>query len=237
MGGIQLAAVLAILLLFGLIVVWMIRSERRDRETKLQISRSLGFTPMDPTPELVRKMTQLYRDIRVNRDHADTAKYEMQNVSSKRLPDGEMLIFDLINTSGGESDYTEKQAVAIISPVLDLPTFVIFPKADIDGALAKVGNQVIAWAMSKMGNLLDFPQSPEFSQRYLVSSPDPARTRQFLNDGRLQGLAKTRLIQTQAGGDIFTLSRVDMFTQAITQETTAEHVNRAKELFDLFAAP
>ncbi len=237
MGSIALATVLAILLLFGLIVAWMIRSERHDREAKLQISRSLGFTPMDPTPELVRKMTQLCRNIRVNRDHTDEAKYEMQNVSSKRLPDGEMLIFDLITTSGGESDYTEKQAVAIISPVLNLPTFVIFPKADIDGGIAKVGNQVIAWAMSKMGDLVEFPQSPEFSQRYLVSSPDPSSTRQFLDDGRLQGLAKTRLIQTQAGGDIFTLSRVDMFAKAITRETMTEHVNRAMELFAIFAAP
>ncbi len=100
-----------------------------------------------------------------------------------------------------------------------------------------MGNQVIGWAMSKRGDLVEFPQSPEFSQRYLVSSPDPASTRQFLDDGRLQGLAKTRLMQTQAGGEIFTLSRVDRFAQAITRETMAEQVNRAMEWFALFAVP
>jgi hypothetical protein len=145
-----------------------------------------------------------------------------------------MFIFDLIDTSGEDDSYTEKQAVAIISPRLNLPAFVIFPKMDIDGAAASIANNIFGWMISKMGNPVEFPHFPEFEQRYLVSSPDPDGTRQFLDEGKLGRFGETRLIGIHAGGDIFTLSRIDMAAQPLTKKMMSERVDQAISVFSIF---
>lgn len=236
-AGFELAVVLGVLLVFGLMLAFIIRSERKGRGTKLQISQSLGFTPMsEPPPELIRKINQLYQNIRGNRDEPEEVKYELQNVSHKRLADSEMFIFDLINTSGDDDSYTEVQAVAMISHHLSLPNCVIFPKADINGPLTNLGNQVLGWVVSKFGNPVEFPQFPEFEQRYLVSSPDPDGTRQFLDDSKLRRLAKTRLLGIHAREDMFTLSHINMSAMSLTRESMSERVNQAMDVFSIFSS-
>ncbi len=229
----KLAVVLFILLLGGSVIALMIRSERRDRENKLRVAQSLGFSPADPTPELVRRMTQLYHSIRVSRHHPDGDTYELEAVSKRRLPDGDIFIFDLINNSGAESSHTEKQAVAIVSALLNLPVFMVFPKADIDGVVPQMGNKFLGWVFSKIGHPIEFPQAPEFARRYLVSSPDPDGTRQFLNEDRLHRLAQTRLININAGGDMFTVASIGI-EKPVTQELMRERVDQAMEVLSIF---
>ena len=131
MDGIGLTLVFGVLGIFVLIGLFMIRSERKDREAKLQINRSLGFASIDPDPEVVRKISHLYRNIRLNRDASEGIEFELRNVFHKRMADGEMYTFDLVDTSGEEDSHIEKQAVAVVSPQMNLPQFVIFPKMDI----------------------------------------------------------------------------------------------------------
>ncbi len=232
----QVTIVLGVLGVVGAIVALMVRSERKDRRTKLQIGRALGLVPVEPDPEFVRRLTQLYRGLRAGEGGNAMDEYEFRNVSVGKLPDGEVFLFDLIDASGGESSRTENQAVAIVSPHLNLPPFAIFPKADIEGTLPNLANKVLGWVVSKCGDPVEFPQVPEFGQRYLVSSRDPEAVRRFLDDGRLRRLADTRLLSIQAGGDIFTLSRVDTFAESATEETMRERVEQARTLLSIFAS-
>ncbi len=236
MAGLQVTIVLGVLGAVGAIVALMVRSERKDRRAKRQIGQALGLAPAEPDPQFVRRLSQLYQGLRADGAGNDMDKYEFRNMSVGKLPEGEVFLFDLIDVSGGESSRTENQAVAIVSPRLNLPPFAIFPKADIEGTLPNLANKVLGWVVSKCGGPVEFSQVPEFGQRYLVSSRDPEAVRRFLDDGRFRRLANTRLLSIQAGGDIFTLSRVDTFAESATQESMRERVDQARTLLSIFAS-
>jgi hypothetical protein len=68
----------------------------------------------------------------------------------------------------------------------------------------------------------------------LVSSPDPASARQFLDPHRIHRLEHTRLLTVLACGDAFTVSRIEMSPQAASQELMSERVNLAREVFSIF---
>jgi hypothetical protein len=150
------------------------------------------------------------------------------------MPDCDMVLFDLVDTSGDDTSTTEKQAVAVISHHLHLPPFVIFPKLSTEGGLTDLANRVIGYVVAKFGQPVEFPEVPEFDQRYFVSSPDPEGTRQFLDESRLRRLAKTGLAGINACGDIFTLSRIDLAARTIRRETVGERVNQALDVFAIF---
>lgn len=231
----QFAIVLLILVIGGAGILWIIRSQRKERETKLRISQSLGFTPMlQPTPEILGKIAHLYHAIRTDLNNPDEDKYQLENVATKRMPDGDLFIFDLVDTSGNETSYPEQQALAVVSPHLDLPAFMIFPKADIDSSLTNLGNRFLSWVVSRLGNVVEFPQFPEFRNKYLVSSPDPDATRQFLDESKLHHLASTRLLNVHACGDVFSLTKMAIGANSLTEEMMRERVALALNLFSVW---
>jgi hypothetical protein len=230
----ECAIVLLILAIGGVGILWIIRSQRKERETKLRISQSLGFSPMQPTPEILRKIAHLYHAVRTDRNNPDEDKYQLENVATKRMPNCDLFIFDLVDTSGSETSYPEQQAIAVVSPHLNLPAFLIFPKADIDSSLTTLGNRFLGWVISKLGNVVEFPQYPEFGNKYLVSSPDPEGTRQFLDESRLHHLATTRLLNIHACGDVFSLTKMEIGAKSLTEETMRERVVLALNLFSIW---
>jgi hypothetical protein len=189
---------------------------------------------MQPTPEIVRKIAHLYHIIRTDRNNPDEDKYQLENVFSKQMPDCDLFIFDLVETSGGETSYPEQQAVAVVSPYLNLPAFMLFPKADIDSSVTNLGNRFLSWVISRLGNVVEFSQFPEFARKYLVSSPDPDGTRQFLDESKLHHLATTRLLNVHACGDVFSLSRMEIGAKESTEEMMRERVRFALDLFSVW---
>jgi len=234
MVDIKLMVVALVIGLFALIVAWMILAERKSRTAQRQALQSLGLSPLEPSPELAQQIAQLYQNIRKQRLNSKAEAYELRHVFGKRIQDGELFVFDLINRSGNEDSVTENQAVAIRSTHLHLPPFMIVPKSDIPGLPSDLGNKLLAWVVERFGNLVEFPQAPEFTQRYLVSSPEPEAVRQFLDETRLRRLAKTRLVGVHAGGDIFTLSRMDMMSKTDTRQLLSERIDQAQAVYTIF---
>jgi len=228
MDNLILIAVLGFLILFGALFFIMIRAEKKARQGKQQIALSLGFSPIEAPPALADRFNQLYQNLR------SKSSYEVRNLSHKRLPDGDMYLFDLVETSGEDDSYTEDQSVAILSPCLKLPDFVIFPKVDMEGIGAKVANRLLQWVLSKVGNPVEFPQFPEFQQRYLVSSADPEKTRNFLDSTKIWMLSNTQLCSIHAGGDLFTFSKINLDGKTANIEAITERINQAIDLFQIF---
>lgn len=221
--------VLGIILLFGILVFFMIRAEKAEKGRKLQIARDLGFFSVEPDPSLTDRISQLYQH------QLGESAFELRNVSRKQIPDGEMYLFDLVNTAGEEDSVTEDQAIAIASQYLNMPEFTIFPKVDIEGFGGKFANSLLQWVVAKVGDPLDFPDHVEFQKRYLVSSADEQGTRQFLDARKLQLLAQVRLLGIHARGDMFILSKFDQVSQTRTRETIGERVSQAMDLYQIFS--
>ncbi len=225
--GVALAAGMVVLV--AVAILFMIRAARANRSAKIQNSQALGFTPLTPSPELTRQIAELHA-----RAGASSDTYRLANVSSRRLPDGDLILFDLIDTSGSDSTTADVQVIATISSSLDLPAFGMFPRTEGEGLLAGAANQMMGWLLARFGDPVEFPEVPEFGRRYFVSSRDREGTRRFLDEGRLRRLAETRLLAIRASGSAFSLARIDPRAGAEDAQALGERINQARLVYSVF---
>jgi len=228
MDFISLLVLLGFLVLFGVMIYVVIYSSRKNAENMRQAAQPVGFAPFQPDALLTEKISSLYR-----RPGA-ASRHELRNLSRKRLPDGEMYLFDLVDTSGEDNSWLENQAVAIISPALNLPPFSFFPKSDQKYALSGLANQVIEWGLAKMGSPVALPEFPAFTARYVVNSAEPETTRRFIDEPIARYFSHTQMYSIHASGDVFTFSEMDPRLDLRNPENLSRRVNHALEIFHLF---
>jgi hypothetical protein len=215
-----------------LAVLFAIRSARQAKANRLQMQEALGLSPVEATPELTDRVNRLYRSTR--RAISDKpGTYTLRNISGRKLKDGALFVLDVIETSRSEHNQSESQTILIVASDLSLPPFVILPRADVDGLLPSLANRMIEWVVSKWGDPVPFPESPDFERRYLLSSLDEPATRAFFTDELLGQLAETRLLSVQAAGDTFTVSR-PQFVRQSAQSLMEARIDDALAVLALF---
>ena len=219
------AIVITFLLIIGGFIFLAIQSSRKDLEAKQQTAQNMGFTPATADAALRDKISTLYQRSGVQN------RYELRNVSQKRTPDGDIYLFDLINTSGEDDSATENQAVAIVSPYLKLPQFTFFPKSDEKYKLSGLANMVLEWGTSMLGNPVPFPEFPAFNARYIVSSNQPDLVRGFLDESIARYFSQTQMYSLHASGNIFTFSEMEPRFNTSDPNSMNQRVNRAMEIF------
>lgn len=220
--------VVLIILVFGLVIYLLVRHQEAAKTRKSLIARELGFTPYQPDEAFFNQIIQLYE-----RKWGKTS-FELNNVFHKRIPDGDLYLFDLINTAGEEENLIEEQAIAVVSRYLDLPKFTLFPQIGDEGVGVNFTNKLLRWVVSKAGDPVDFTGHPDFQERYLVSSPHEIQTRQFLDDRKLHLLAQLRMTGVHAGGSMFVVSRFFQESQSINRDQISKRITNAMDIFQVF---
>jgi hypothetical protein len=214
------------LLFFGGMIYFVVSSARKETERKRQIAQTLGFSPIEPDAQLQEKIAKLYR-----RPGTQT-RYELRNVSRRVIPDGEMYLFDLVDKSGDEDSWTERQAAAIVSPYLKLPPFTLYPKSDAKYALSGLANKALEWAMSFAGSPVPFPECPEFNARYIVTSNESSDwVRGFFDENLVQYFSRTQMFMLHGMDDIFTFAEMDPKFKPADPESMSRRVSQALDIF------
>jgi hypothetical protein len=229
MAGLEPAAVSLIIGAFILVVLWRLRSDLREAESRRPIDDAPGFASIAPGPRVTRKLLSLYRPVTTGARPPTPNDCLLQNVATRQLMYCDLYIFDLLDTAGADATVIERQAVAVISPHLRLPTFMMCPS--VDGPAARPGNEVAGGLLSRIGALVEFARPAEFADRYRVSSPDPDATRRFLDERRPRRLARSRGSAIHASGDAFVLSRVGLPVGSLEAQTLQSRVDLAVDLY------
>jgi len=149
---------LGVIAVFGAAMFFVVRSGRKEAERRRQMAQGLGFTPIDPHPDLVARIGALYPQ----RGKAER-RYELRHVSRRATSDGEMYIFDLVGGAGEDDSWVETQAVAVASSRLNLPEFHLCTKPEMDGWVSRLADSVIDWAVTRRGTRIEFPEHPQFA--------------------------------------------------------------------------
>ncbi len=219
----NLFVLLLIILFIVVMVAMMIVALRKNRERQqvlAQLKQSLGLTQVEPNEKLLRKISQLYRS-------NSREKYALSNVAHKSLPDGELLLFDLEETSGSDNTTLETQAVAIITPGLNLPEFNLLPKAHLSTAISQVLEMIIPGKRP-----LDLLQEyPALAARYVIRSPMPEAMGGFLTPRIANYLTQTEMVTLRAAGNLFIFSEIDPLTNTTDLEKMQTRIQRALEIF------
>jgi hypothetical protein len=168
-GLLLMVGIGGVFILVGLGVLYAGGKAQKEQKEKQAFAQSLGFAPYPVDEKLTLKISRLYQ-----RPGAKN-QFQLRNVFHKPLLDGDMYWFDLVNTSGEDDSWTERQAVAICSSSLKLPAFMLYPKADPKYALSGLANKVLEWGVSFVGNPVAFPEYPALNA---ISTLTPEGERQ-----------------------------------------------------------
>lgn len=229
MDALQLLIPLAFVAFFGLMVFWMIRSQKKTTDAKRLRAAQLGFTPVTkPDPRLVERISRL-------RQSPQNEQVLLKHIFCRRMPDGDLYLFDMDSSSGGESSSVTEDMLMVVSPMLNLPRFGIFPR--VGGGLGVLGQyleKAVALALKRSNMVMvpvDAPRS--FAERYLLLAESPEQVRDLVNSGVLEHIAALENQHIEAEGDAFAFSSLLLTRQPNRSqaESLTSLIDQAQRVF------
>jgi len=218
-----------VLALVAFLVFKLVQHVKQQNEERRASLRLLGFEPLTPADaDQLDKLKDLCRRFKGD-------SFRIDDVMLRNGSDHRLLLFDLTDTSG---DNDSKQQLAVVSRRLALPRFTLYPRLELEGRLAAFANSVIEKLVGHGGKTVRFSSHPAFERRHFVKGEDEDAIRRFFDAARLEALAAKQYLMLEAGGDGFTVGRVQLPGQAQGPERAdlAERVREAEELLRLFSA-
>jgi len=210
-------------LLFGMLVfggaIYAIVSYRdRERLRKIEEqARSLGWT-------FRRQPTSADNNLPIGCYLAETGRDPaVSNVLEvARTAELNFVLFDYKYTVGyGKSQHSPLQTIARIkSPLLKLPSFLLFPET-IFSKIAKVFGQTD----------VNFPESPFFSDQYILRGLDEAALRAIFSPALRQALEPLEHLTIEGADDVLFIFRCD---RRIKAEEFVSRIEEDKRILKLF---
>ena len=163
-----LALVVASLIGFA---VW---SEQRRTKQFQEAARELGFEVLDLLPPDMDGYRSRFTVFNSGR------RRKVSNILRRQVEGLQVLLFDYSYTTGsGKQSHTHQQTVAMFwSRELNLPEFRLSPEGWLSKLTQMFGTQDI-----------DFAESPEFSQKFVLAGPIETAIREFFQVDQLSALA------------------------------------------------
>jgi hypothetical protein len=192
----------------------------RDRERLRKIeeqARSLGWS-------FRRQPTRADNDLPIGCYLAETGRNPaVSNVLEvARTDDLNFVFFDYQYTVGyGKSQHSPLQTIARIkSPLLKLPSFLLFPET-VFSKIAKVFGQTD----------VNFPDSPFFSDQYILRGQDEAALRAIFSPALRQALEPLEYLTIEGADDVLFIFRVERRVKA---EELVTRIEEDKKILALF---
>ena len=229
MESLTILVLLLILLVFAGLIVFSITNARQQKQAQAQMAQTLGLTPVEPDETLLAQISALYQT------PGNKPRHSLHNVTRRKLPDGELFLFDLVDRDGESDSWLERQAVAIRSDTLRLPPFQIFPKIDAEKyALGALANAIVEWGVSKVGTPVQFHEFPAFQARYTLTSTDPEAVRRFFHEDKARFFARTEFYELRAAGGLFVFTEIQPGLKVNDPAQITNRINRALDIYRLF---
>lgn len=128
---------------------------------------------------------------------------QIQNMVRGTINGFQVSVFDYTYyVSFGNRKIHRQTIVMIEAPQISLPLFSLRPRPE--GLLQKMNILT--------ENNIEFPQSPNFSDRYELTGRDERRIRQFFNNHLLNFFCETGIFSLEGGGSRFVFYREDSLT-------------------------
>ncbi len=227
---IGILVVLGFILFFGWMIVWMARSTKQQKQERADMAAMLGFQPV-LKPDLVKLKSRLAH---INPKHGSNSK-ELRDVFIKHIPEGDLYLYDLWDTSGDSSSVIQNRALALVVTGRQYPRFVISARLSMPGMLAQLANKVISWAVGYQMTIFDFPEEPDFNEHFVVAGEDELAVRNLLNSSILHRIKGYDGIFLAGGGDTLEYSpQFEKYTGKKDINYLSTRINSALDVMRLF---
>jgi hypothetical protein len=186
-----------------LVVIWVVRSERRKAREKAQLLSTMGFQPVERLdPQLAEALLGLFR--RGGLRGKPLKLWRMFRCDSTA---GQILVFDVLDPPSRRQSRVATSAVGIVRRGTRLPAFEICAYTEEGGAASRMMVRFISQGLGH-GQVVRFGDLPEFSRRFTVLSTGgngEEAVRGYLTPGVRQKLMDCQFLVLAAEGDAFAL--------------------------------
>ena len=218
MDLIAVGVLVLFILLFAGIVFGMVRAGKQRARRKVELARSLGFSPVDKNdPAFQVQIIPLHQKTRGQR-------LQLRNLCIQRGMGYDLYLFDLWDTAGEDSSQLVENGVAVVSGQLSLPRFSLIPKIQGSGLMTHAAN----WVLRKLianAQVISFEPDSEFERAFtVVGYGAEEEIRAFLTPDLRSRLDDLGFVQLEAGGNLFTIS--DFVTGTVRKEGPEESARR-----------
>lgn len=226
---------LAIVALFGGVVFWVTRLDKKKKEAEKQVLLSLGFTQVEqPGADIVERL------IAINR-HSPRQSFTLLSLYERRVEGGTYLIYDLFENSGNQKSFRHgSNAIAVIAPEMNLPRVSLVSRVS-------YGQQSAPWMVNAVEKVMDFAmnlshlnrlsfaESPDIDSKLIVMAEDEIDARAFFTEERLRQfiwLAEPgRLSGIDCCGDLFILKRLPTQAQPGLETSLPDLLRDARRIW------
>jgi hypothetical protein len=191
----------------------------------------LGFTPQPQADaDLLSQLGQLYAPAKVNK---------VKNTAVRLLGDEKTYLFDITYTSprysssSSSSMTTEFNNVAVYSPHLDLPPFILMNKMKMPGALEGMAEGVLTYAAANAG-FKEYTDAPTvFQMNYMLFVKDDPHTSTAFTDELLNRIGLLDGIVARGEDHLLVINRFDLRGSSKLDEVKlSEMVTLARQFCD-----
>ncbi len=229
MSAIKLTLVLIVLGMFALIVLLMIRGERKRRAKRIARAEQLGFLPLAEVPSSIQRRVDWLHT------HRAKQKLELRNLATLERGDHSLFLFDLVDVGGDESSTLQGDAMLVVSSDLTLPRFTMMTKIQQAGILAEWANKAIQSLVERRGYQPIRLRDPGIQDRFLVFSDDPTQTASFFERVSFPISRQISYVSIEAGGDAFTFGTIPLPSSGqSTFDSLESSMREAEQWFRLF---
>jgi hypothetical protein len=220
-------------LLFVAVVIAAFVQQRRHKQEMLEIEQQLGFTRLaQPDPLFTDRMRRAYP----SSDHA-----RFSNLAFLRRDDLTIYLFDVTtrrNSGGRSQSGSDEGVIALISPQLNLPPFLMISHIT---ALENIGlvAGMVDLALKQVGLSYGYRKVPfaidsEFDRRYLLLTNNDEAVKAFFNDALVSHLAQTDGYVVRASGDtlLFGSFYMQRPKNSDSRNPVVERIQQAHQLYD-----
>ena len=227
---VSLTGGLVMMIVFGLAGGW-VRRQRRSREVLAQ-ARQLGFTLM---PRFDRTFTD-----RIRCAYPPSANARAFNAAYRRHNELMIYLFDVRitqNENNRSQSGAEQGVVALVSPLLTLPPFLLISRP---AALEKIGlvANLVDLALKQVGlaygyRQVSFAIDSEFDRCYALFTNNEEAVKSFFTAFLVSRLCQTGGYMAHGGGDTLLLGSFNLARakNAVSTNQISERITQARQLY------
>ncbi len=231
-GMIALICVGGFVLVICVILLLSVLQSGKRRKGFASAVAGLGFVPQQKADvELLAQLQAVYAPAKVNK---------VTNIATRLVGDEHYYIFDCTyitpstySNQSSSSSATEFNNLAVLSPHLDLPPFILLCRMKAPGALAGLADRVLTMGAASAGfkEYLEVPTV--FQMNYMLFVNDDPRVKDAFTDTLLTQIGMMDSVVGRGAGQLLIVNRFNLRASSkLDPAQLSEQVTLAKQLTD-----
>jgi len=218
------------LLVFVVLLIIALRLNNKRKKQLTSVANQFNFSPLAALPpEIMEALKTLYIPSRVT---------QIKNIYSHLFGDETYYLLDIYSRSSAFSneENMETASLAVHSPHLDLPNFLLYYRVQAPGKLGGWIDSLVQNAMmqSALRSYQDVP--PDFDLKYGLYTPDIEAAARFFTPELLSQIASIDGIYARGQGSLLVLTNQAVQKGgALDEASFTQYLQNARALCDLFA--